>query len=701
MGSGGQMPATTPWTGGGGGQMPVTAPWTGGGGIDQPPGLRQHPFSVMNRNWGDNRRLDLVAQPEGYLVWHDRALGHLAKDRMDVRKLLLWAERQTKSIGPDEEAEGAREAGLEESVGLVSFALYEGVKHIIADTLLPRARACGDGRGLELWRKLHVEWEGAAPQVVASKASRFQDPTRCSTEMKLWEELPKWEQLGAEVVSGGYPMPDWVKASALNKLVPTSMLQVIMGRPAELSEFTPKLAWVKAQLEYAKGAARAQQFQAEKSPKDTSKDVDMGNLGKTGTGAQGGGEDAFLANLQAACLERARAGDVQGMNAITGALFAFSKGGKGKGWGGKGSPGGYKGGYKGGPPPLQPQHVGGQGDGGKGGGGGGKGGKGGGYQGGGKGGNGSSQFPGTCNHCGKWGHKKQHCKALDNEMEKYRKGLHNAEGEDAAVPEEGGGQGEGGQDGMDWDQPANWWMGATFNLTKEPIRQSQGMFGPLAADDEEEEEEDAKAAHICGLCGDDPTGCQPNPGPGNWQVSRSLRRKMRRRPKQLAILAREDEPDIEEDPKEVNALGKPSEGARLVEAVVDSGAADPVVPPDLFPGKVKPSAMSRTGRRYTGPDGSRIPNLGEMDAMFDVDEGYRCGLRVQVANVQRPLISVTYLTKAGNKVVLGENGGEIINEKTGRKVKIQRKGGVYVLRMWVPRAAEGKKASGFPRPGMA
>ena len=43
--------------------------------------------------------------------------------------------------------------------------------------------------------------------------------------------------------------------------------------------------------------------------------------------------------------------------------------------------------------------------------------------------------------------------------------------------------------------------------------------------------------------------------------------------------------------------------------------------------------MSKSWRKYAGPDGGRIPNLGEVDAISDVDEGYRCGMKVQVAEV--------------------------------------------------------------------
>ena len=115
---------------------------------------------------------------------------------------------------------------------------------------------------------LHTEWEGAAPQVTTAKASRFQDPVRCTDDMKLWEELPKWEQLGAEVMAGGYPLPEWVKASALNKLVPTAMLKLIVGDP-KLEKWEAKITWVKAQLEYAMLRV------AEATEQDASEEIDQ------------------------------------------------------------------------------------------------------------------------------------------------------------------------------------------------------------------------------------------------------------------------------------------------------------------------------------------------------------------------------------------------------------------------------------------
>ena len=168
---------------------------------------------------------------------------------------------------------------------------------------------------------------------------------------------------------------------------------------------------------------------------------------------------------------------------------------------------------------------------------------------------------------------------------------------------------------------------------------------------------------------------------------------------------KEDEKyDWEHGSSELNALGTPTPGARLVEAVVDSGAVNSVTPPGVFDTKMQPSEMSKAGRKYRGPDGSRIPNFGQQEVEFATAEGHKCGLTMQVADVERPLIAVSHLSESGNDVILGKKGGKIVNTKTKRTIAVERKGNLYVLRMWVKAKEEVKNdkgitASGFTRPG--
>ena len=89
---------------------------------------------------------------------------------------------------------------------------------------------------------MHSEWEGSAPQLKHAKARKYQDPVRCPGIAALWEALPEWERLGEEVKASGFDMPDWVRISALEKLVPTDLLGSLVGRP-ELDTYGKKVHW--------------------------------------------------------------------------------------------------------------------------------------------------------------------------------------------------------------------------------------------------------------------------------------------------------------------------------------------------------------------------------------------------------------------------------------------------------------------------
>ena len=61
----------------------------------------------------------------------------------------------------------------------------------------------------------------------------------------------------------------------------------------------------------------------------------------------------------------------------------------------------------------------------------------------------------------------------------------------------------------------------------------------------------------------------------------------------------------------------------------------------------------------------------------------KCAIPFQVAEVEQPLLSVAHLTLAGNRVELGATGGRIVNLKSGRAIGLERRGGVYVLKMYL------------------
>ena len=97
--------------------------------------------------------------------------------------------------------------------------------------------------------------------------------------------------------------------------------------------------------------------------------------------------------------------------------------------------------------------------------------------------------------------------------------------------------------------------------------------------------------------------------------------------------------------------------------------------------------MSRAGKKYRGPDKSPIPNLGEIRGHFETEDNVKACLLWQVANIERPLVAGAQITAAGNKVELDADGGKIICKKSGRTIKLHKRGskdgGVYVIKMWV------------------
>ena len=90
-----------------------------------------------------------------------------------------------------------------------------------------------------------------------------------------------------------------------------------------------------------------------------------------------------------------------------------------------------------------------------------------------------------------------------------------------------------------------------------------------------------------------------------------------------------------------------------------------------------------------------MPNRGEKDVKVTTEEGHRCVLKMQVTDVQKPLMSVARICDAGHKGSFTKAGGIIEHEATGQRTKFQRVDNVYRLKVGV---AEEKSV--FRRQGM-
>jgi hypothetical protein len=85
--------------------------------------------------------------------------------------------------------------------------------------------------------------------------------------------------------------------------------------------------------------------------------------------------------------------------------------------------------------------------------------------------------------------------------------------------------------------------------------------------------------------------------------------------------------------------------------------------------------------------------MGEKKFSMVTTEGHWAEATFQVAEVTRPLCSVTKICDRGNRVVFEAEGGYIENYATGVKTKFARKSNVYVMEMYV------EDSSGFARQG--
>ena len=130
---------------------------------------------------------------------------------------------------------------------------------------------------------------------------------------------------------------------------------------------------------------------------------------------------------------------------------------------------------------------------------------------------------------------------------------------------------------------------------------------------------------------------------------------------------------------------------------IDSGAADHVIPPNWIPGQaIEPSPGSKRGVKYVAADGAKLPNLGQMVVAFENGVGTAGKILFQVANITKPLVSVSKLIDDGHQVVFDKRASYIIHVESGRKMMLKRERGVFIVDAFVdPKRAPKNKSAGF------
>ena len=131
----------------------------------------------------------------------------------------------------------------------------------------------------------------------------------------------------------------------------------------------------------------------------------------------------------------------------------------------------------------------------------------------------------------------------------------------------------------------------------------------------------------------------------------------------------------------------------VIELAVDSGATETVMSEDCLRSvETIEGEASKRGIMYEVANGVQIPNLGEKKFVGISEEGVARGLKAQIAEVNKGLLSVAKVVKNGNRVVFDDQGSYIEDKETHERMWLEERQGMYMLKMWV-------KSPGFHRRG--
>ena len=139
---------------------------------------------------------------------------------------------------------------------------------------------------------------------------------------------------------------------------------------------------------------------------------------------------------------------------------------------------------------------------------------------------------------------------------------------------------------------------------------------------------------------------------------------------------------------------------------VDSGAADSVYPRSwVRSALIMISQGMRMGLHYVAAGGARIPNQGEISLKFWTKEGVMACLMFQVADINKPLGSVSHMTDNDYCVVFNKHEGVdvsyVLHKPTDTIMRLRRERGIYILDAWTEEEMSAEKEAAlalFSRP---
>ena len=143
---------------------------------------------------------------------------------------------------------------------------------------------------------------------------------------------------------------------------------------------------------------------------------------------------------------------------------------------------------------------------------------------------------------------------------------------------------------------------------------------------------------------------------------------------------------------------------KRVSITIDSGASETVANQETFAEyQLQSSPGSRAGVKYnTAGQGQKpLENLGQIKAGLWTEDGQPRSMLFQIADVKKPLGSVSRICAMGHRVVMDDEGSYIEHKESGNRTWLRQEGGVYLLDTWIMDPAEAMRiiGPGFQRPG--
>ena len=137
-------------------------------------------------------------------------------------------------------------------------------------------------------------------------------------------------------------------------------------------------------------------------------------------------------------------------------------------------------------------------------------------------------------------------------------------------------------------------------------------------------------------------------------------------------------------PEILNALEDPD--CEEIELAADSGATETVIGESILKSiDLVEGVAYKRGVKYEVANGIRIPNLCEKKFTGVTENGIAREITAQVCEVNKPLLSVSKIVAAGNRLVFDPNGSCIEDIESGEKVWLKNQGGMYIIKMQVKR----------------